>query len=175
MYVRHGRHGGCCPRQLPHRSRARVPFYILQSPFLLSFPYLCFIRMDFLTRLRSDATAPILGKLSPHAVRISPHVCACPPARPSGRSAVSPPSLLPPCSPSESSRRPTATSCITAGTAASLAGWTRSAGEEALTPSTMRVGVRSALWASHAVSLSPSLPPPNKSAAVSPPPLNYVR
>ena len=88
MYVRHGRHGACCPRQLPHRSRARVPFYILQSPFLLSFPYLCFIRMDFLTRLRSDATAPILGKLSPHAVRISPHVRAHPPGRP----AVSPPS-----------------------------------------------------------------------------------
>ena len=52
--------------------------------------------VSFLTRLRSDATAPILGKLSPHAVRISPHVCACPPAWPSGRSAaVSPPSLLP--------------------------------------------------------------------------------
>ena len=74
-----------------------------------------------------------------------------------GRLSSLPPSiLLPPCSPSESSPRPTATSCITAGTAASRAGRLHAAGEEALTPSTMRVGVQRALWASHAVSLSPS-------------------
>ena len=89
---------GCCPRQLFHRSRARLPFYILQSPLLFSFSHLCFIRMDFLTSPRSDATSPLLGKLSPHAVWISPHVCACPTAWPSGRSAVSRPSPLPPSS-----------------------------------------------------------------------------
>ena len=74
-----------------------------------------------------------------------------------GRLSSLPPSLLlPPCSPSESSPLPTATSCITAGTAASRAGRLHAAGEGALTPSTMRVGVQRALWASHAVSLSPS-------------------